>query len=294
MAFGLLMSAMSASREAIVRTINLRAMLAATLLTTAAVGSAWAGDINVKWDAVSGAAGYTVYYGVQSQVYTGSLRTSTNSATITGLQDCQDYFVAVKAYNSAGESPYFSNELKGWSRPSVASATPSSAMQGDQIVMDIMGANFQDGAVVDLGNPHVALASVTVLNCNHIQLLATVEPTARAVHAAKIGSFDLAVANPDSVFGAKTHAFQVLVNPARFDINQSDATTKNRIDGKDTVYLSRQFGLNESNPNYAADDDFNGDGWVDGDDLAYIASNLGRCWSPSTKSWSLSACPAGS
>jgi hypothetical protein len=42
-----------------------------------------------------------------------------------------------------------------------------------------------------------------------------------------------------------------------------------------------------------ADDDFDGDGWVDGDDLAYIASNLGRCWSASAKNWSLSACPTG-
>ena len=59
------------------------------------------------------------------------------------------------------------------------------------------------------------------------------------------------------------------------------------------MYLSRQFGMRESNPNYDADDDFDGDGWVDGQDLAYIASNLGRCWSASTRSWTLAACPTG-
>jgi hypothetical protein len=157
-----------------------------------------------------------------------------------------------------------------------------------------MGSNFDPLATVDLGNPNVVLSSVRRLSCGHIQLIATIEPTAAAVRPAQIGRLDLTVVNPpDSVFGTKSQAFEVLVNPARFDINRSDATTTNRIDGKDTVYLSRQFGTNESNPNYDPDDDFDGDGWVDGQDLAYIASNLGRCWSASTRTWTLAACPAG-
>jgi len=53
----------------------------------------------------------------------------------------------------------------------------------------------------------------------------------------------------------------VVINPARFDVNQSDATTKNRIDGKDTVYVSRNFAMkNQQNANYDPDDDFDGDG----------------------------------
>jgi hypothetical protein len=159
--------------------------------------------------------------------------------------------------------------------------------------MDVMGANFLPGAVVDLGNPHVILTSVRVLSCNQIQLIATVEPTAKSVHPARVGRLDLTVANPDSVFGMKSQAFEVLINSKRFDVNQSDDMTRNRIDGKDTVYLARQFGLYESDPNYDADDDFDGDGWVDGQDLAYIASNLGRCWSASSKTWTLAACPTG-
>jgi len=265
------------------------------LVTTvfAAVAPASAGSISLSWDGTPGATGYHVYYGVQSGAYTDSVATSSTTATIVGLQDCATYYVAVKAFNGAGESPNFSNELSGWSRPGVSSATPSSATQGDQIVMDVMGTNFQSGAVVDLGNPHVILTSVSVLSCNHIQLLATVEPTARTVRPAPVGRLDLTVANPDSVFGMKSQAFEVLINPARFDVNRSDAMTTNRIDGKDTVYLSRQFGLNESDPNYDADDDFDGNGWVDGQDLAYIASNLGRCWSVASKTWSLAACPTG-
>jgi hypothetical protein len=260
------------------------------------VGSATpvrAGEIKLAWDAAPGASGYHVYYGTQPGTYGQYVTTTTTSVKLTGLQDCTGYFVAVKAFNAAGESSGFSNELSGWPHPTVSSVTPTTAMQGDQIVMDIMGANFQNSPMVDVGNPDVVLTSVSVLSCNHIQLLATVEPTSKGVRAALVGSLDLTVSNPDSVFGTKTQAFQVLVNPARFDINRSDPATTNRIDGKDTVYLSRQFGLHESDPNYNPDDDFDGDGWVDGTDLAYIASNLGRCWSAATKTWSLSACPAG-
>jgi len=259
----------------------------------AAGAPAKAGSIALTWDPTQGATGYHVYYGTQSGTYLPTfITTNSTSATISGLQDCATYFVAVKAVNASGESLDFSNELQGWSRPAVTAATPSSAMQGAQIVMDVTGSNFQSGAVVDLGNPHVILTSVQVLSCTHIQLLATVEPTASNIRPAHVGRLDLTVSNPDSVFGMKSQAFEVLLNPARFDVNQSDATTRNRIDGKDTVYLSRQFGLNEADPNYDPDDDFDGDGWVDGQDLVYIATNLGKCWSSATKSWSLTACPA--
>jgi len=257
----------------------------------AASAPAHAGSIVLSWDATQGASGYHVYYGTQSGTYSDFVTTSTTTATINGLQDCATYYVAVKGFNSAGESPNFSNELSGWSRPSVTSASPSTALQGDQIVMDVMGSNFQSGAVVALGNPNVFLTSVQVLSCTHIQLLAAVEPTARTIRPAHVGRLDLTVSNPDSVFGTKTQAFEVLINPFRFDVNRSDPTTLNRIDGKDTVYVSRQFGQSDSDPNYDADDDFDGDGWIDGNDIAYIASNLGRCWSTASKSWTLAACP---
>jgi len=269
-----------------------RGFLVSFVLALIAAGApAQAGTIVLSWDATQGATGYHVYYGAQSGNYTDFITTSSTTATISGLQDCAAYYVAVKGFNGAGESPNFSNELSGWPRPGVTSATPSTALQGDQIVMDVMGSNFQSGAVVDLGNPNVFLTSVQVVSCTHIQLLATVEPTARTVRPAQIGRLDLTVSNPDTVFGTKTQAFEVLINPFRFDVNRSDSTTLNRIDGKDTVYVSRQFGQSEFDPNYDADDDFDGDGWIDGNDIAYIASNLGRCWSTATKSWTVAACP---
>ena len=122
---------------------------------------------------------------------------------LSGLEDCADYFIAVKAFNSAGLSDEFSNEVKGWARPGVTSVTPSNGMQGEQLVLDIMGNNFQEFAVVDLGNPHIYVNSVDVVSCNHIQLLATIEPNAARARPAQIGALNLTVVNPDSVFGQK-------------------------------------------------------------------------------------------
>ena len=317
---------------------SIKAVLVCGVALLFLASPAAAGTISLAWDPVAGATGYHVYYGVQPGTYgPPSPPVATNSYTITGLQDCQTYYIAIKAYNAAGESPGYSNEVSGWSRPSVTSATDAngtaSAMQGDQIVMDIMGANFQPGAVVKLNpdpgtcsiptgttqtwqcttdadcvkpdnNPRtclslntVVLTSVRRISCNQLQLLATVEPRpiTGGFRPARVGTVDVTIVNPDRVFNVGPQGFEVLINPLRFDINKSDTVTANRIDGKDVVYLSRQFGWNESdlNSQYDADYDFNGDGNVDGDDLAQIASNLGGCWSASLKTWSLAACPPG-
>src|SRR5262245_52398112 len=178
--------------------------MAAVIFTAAFAARVSAGEINVAWDATSGATGYKVYFGTASGSYTspGSPVTVSGTSTrITGLQDCRTYYVAVKAFNAAGESANYSNELSGWSRPSVVSATPSTAVQGDQVVMDVQGTNFQSGATVEMNNPQITVTSVAVLSCNQIQLLATIEPTAANIRPAQVGSVDLTVENPDSVFG---------------------------------------------------------------------------------------------
>ena len=116
----------------------------------------------------------------------------------------------------------------------------------------------------------------------------TVEPTAQGVAPAEVGAFTLTVQNPDQVFGIRADALEIQVNPARFDVNESDAGTRDRIDGKDTVWLARLFGSRTGDAAFDPDGDFDGDGWIDGDDLAFIASTLGRCWSGSA--WTMAAC----
>ncbi len=259
-----------------------------SLLALATV--ARAGTISIAWDAVPNATGYRVYYGTASRAYTQVADVGpATETTIQNLADCTTWYVAVKAYNSAGESQSFSDEVSGWPRPAITSATPAAAKQGDQVAVEIRGANFQSGASVEIDNPRVRLDSVSTVACDRIQMLMTIEPTAANVRPAAIGKFSLTVVQPDNVFGTRSNAFEVLVNPARFDINRSDETTTGRLDGKDTVWMARLFGGQEDGPLYDPDADFNGDGWVDGDDLAHVASNLGGCWNGT--GWSPAACP---
>ena len=272
--------------------MKIASLLFAAGLTSAIMTPAMAGEINLAWDATPGATSYRVYYGTSPGVYGASITTSSTTAKITGLQDCSPHYVAVKALNGAGESAQFSNEVSGWPRPMITSSTPATAMQGGQTVLNLVGSNFQPGAVVELeGDSNVVLGSVSVLSCTQIQVVTTVEPTAQNVRPAQIGRRDVTVSNPDDVYGQRIEGFEVLINPARFDINKSDAATTNRIDGKDTIYISRLFSLSEASPSYDPDYDFDGDGWIDGEDLSYIASNTGKCWSSSSGTWTAGACP---
>lgn len=273
--------------------MKLPSLMFAALISALTTMAASAGEINLAWDPTPGATSYRVYYGTTPGVYTSSITSPTASAKITGLQDCTSHYVAVKAVNIAGESAQFSNEISGWARPAVSSSGSLRVMQGGQALLDVTGVNFQPGATVDLNDPQVVLGSVSVLSCTHLQVVATVEPTTANVRPAKVGKHDVTIVNPDAVYGLEAQGFEVLINPARFDINKSDPATTNRIDGKDTIYLSRDFGASYPNSNYDPDYDFDGNGWVDGADLTYIAINLGRCWSSSAGAWSSSACPTG-
>lgn len=249
-----------------------------------------AGQIQLAWDPVSGATGYRVYYGTQSGTYTASVTSSAATTTVTGLQNCTTYYLAVKAFNAAGESAEFSNELSGWSRPEITAATPGLAMQGSQVTVTVTGTNFQPGALVEMNAPRVTLSGVGTVSCTQMQFVATLDPPAPNVRAAQVGRWTVSVSNPDDVFGQRSQAFEVTIDPSRFNINTTDTATQNRIDGKDTIWIARLFGSQDGGATYDPDSDFDGDGWVDGNDLAYLASNLGRCWSGTM--WSAVSCPA--
>jgi hypothetical protein len=256
----------------------------------ALVEPAFAGTLGLSWNAAPGATGYKVYYGTESGVYTGSLDVkNVTSTSISTLSDCTPWFLAVKAYNYAGESAAFSQEVTSWPRPSVTSATPNDALQGEQVVVTVAGNNFQPGSGVTIDNPNVHLTSVSMLSCTSAQFLATIDPAGPGARAAEIGKFTVTVTNPQSLVGSKTQGFEVEVNPARYDVNQSDVVTAGRLDGMDTVWLSRLFGNGEADPLWDPDYDFDGDGWIDGADLAYLASNLGKCWNGTN--WNLTSCP---
>ena len=263
---------------------------------------AFAGTVELAWDAVAGASGYRASYGTSTGQYTGVQDLgSATSGSLTGLNDCTTYYIAVKAYDSQGGiSTVFSNEVSGWARPEVTSLTPAQVDQGDQLTLDIRGSNFAPGAdlVYDIvglpqdvqGNDLITLENVSVTSCNQIQALVTIEPTARGQRAMELGDFtvDFEVVNPDTVFGLGSDTIAVQFDELRTDINRSDATTTDRVDGKDLVWLAHSHASAEGDPFFNPDADLDGDGIVDGNDLAMLAARFGQCWTGS--GWSNGAC----
>jgi len=207
--------------------LRLVAIASAVFLAQAAS----AGTISLAWSPVSGASGYRVYYGTISGNYGSQIDAGgSSSATLTGLQDCRAYYIAVKAYNSAGESAGYSNEVTGWSRPAINTATPASRRQGDVGAIQIVGANFKEGASVAINNPDLDMSTASVVDCNHIQLTLAIAPAAAGRRPAQIGAFDVTVINPDGTCGTRAHGFTIDVDPARFDVNQSDPSTRGRLE----------------------------------------------------------------
>jgi len=248
-----------------------------------------AGTISLAWNGATSAAGYRVYYGLASGEYPQFRDVGpVTETTLSGLDDCRSYYVAVKAYNSAGESADFSNEVSGWSRPTVTASSPSAEQQGATGTVQLQGTNFRTDATVQINNPRVRLASTTVVDCRRIDLSVAVAPDGPGQRPAQVGTFSVTVTNGDGTYGVRSDAFEVLLNPFRIDVNRSDATTLGRVDGKDTVWMARFFGSQEPDALYDPDFDLDGDGWVDGEDLVHLATNLGRCWSGSA--WNGGAC----
>lgn len=272
-----------------------------TILCTLPVSPLLSGEIHLEWDAVPNATGYTVHFGTAPGVYTDSVTVGAQPrAVIDGLTDCTTWYVAVKAYNGSGESPEFSNEVSGWPRPAIQSLTPSVAMQGTQLTVELDGANFRTGADLELGdlavprdidgNPLFRVESFSVLSCDRIQALVSVEPATRGVRAMEVGdfAFEWKVRNPDSVFGEAGLAFEVQFDPSRWDINRSTGSTVDRVDGADLSWLAYSYGSLEGEPYFNPDADLDGDGIVDGEDLAFLAAGFGRCWSGTE--WTEEAC----
>ena len=280
-----------------------RAVLFGIIVTSALLApESAAGAINIAWDPVPGASGYNVYYGTSPNNYTNVVDVGNNtSTTLNGINDCVDYYVSAKAYNSSGESAQFSNQVSGWGKPQLNVAATLSATQGDQFTLNINGANFKPGASLlidgssipqDLtGASLVRIENPAILNCNSAQALITIEPNGAGARAMEVGSFplDLEIVNPSGIRGQRGANLVVNYDSTRTDLNQSDTETTNRVDGKDLAWLAFAHGAAEGDPRWNADADLNGDGFVDGQDLALLATSFGQCWNGT--GWSGNACP---
>ena len=73
---------------------------------------ALAAPLTLAWDASAGATGYTIYYGSASRNYTATVDFgNTTTASLSALDPAQVYYMAVTAYDDAGNESAFSNEI---------------------------------------------------------------------------------------------------------------------------------------------------------------------------------------
>jgi hypothetical protein len=196
------------ARRRLCPSILLVALSALLLAFTAP--AALAGEMSLAWDPVSDSdlAGYKVYYGTSPSTYTQSkdvgLATQT---TLTGLDPCTVYHVAVKAYDEGGlESENYSNEIAGLPRPVVTSVSPSSGEQGSSATLTVSGESFDEGASVEFSGDGITVQQVTHVSCYELRVDVTIADTATP------GARDVTVINPDNSFGTGAGLFSVTEN----------------------------------------------------------------------------------
>jgi hypothetical protein len=183
----------------------------ALIALVATTAFAHAGTMSVAWDPVADAAGYTVYYGTAPDSYSQQkdVPGGATSTTLTGLDACTRYYVAVKAYDSGGlESDNYSNEIAGLPRPVVSTVEPGSGEQGTSPTLVIGGESFDAGATVEFSGSGITVLSVTRDSCT--QLTVDVQIDA----AAPTGARTVDVVNPDRSFGSLANGFTVVENAA--------------------------------------------------------------------------------
>jgi hypothetical protein len=213
------------------------AIVAAALFIAAAL-PVEAGTASLAWDPVpdTDVAGYRVYYGTSPTAYTSSVDVgNVTQTTISGLTDCTTYYFGVKAYDTAAnESTSYSNQLQGYTRPVVTSASPSSAEQGRTLAVTIAGSGFVAGATANFANAGITVNSSTVNACGQIVLSVTVGA------AATVGASNMDVNDPDGVFGTGTGIFtvQAAVAPTVIATTPADGATGVSLSTIPTVTFS--------------------------------------------------------
>jgi hypothetical protein len=258
-----------------------------------AVSVVSAGGIKIAWDPVPGASGYTLHYGRSASNLSSSVNVGNSSQfTLTGLADCVDWHFGVNAYNSTNSGP-ISALVVDWPRPRIDAVTPGQLRQGDQQTLNVRGVNFRPSAQLTTSSAAVALQNVARLDCENLQTSSAIGPLGAGDRPAPIGPVELVVTNPNGIRNSAPGILDVLINRRRFDMERGTPETEDRLNGADLSRLTATWGGcdHPQSPQcssgdqalYQPDHDLNGDGWIDGEDLAYIVtSRWGRCWSNAT------------
>jgi hypothetical protein len=132
-------------------------------------------EIDLTWDAVVGADGYKIFCGTSSRNYTMTPIDVLGAVeyTVPNLVANTEYFCAVKAYNSAGDSINYSREVVSWPEPAVTAlptdCTPI-AGGGSDCTIQIAGANFNVGITATIPYPGVTVVGYSRLQQHDFEL----------------------------------------------------------------------------------------------------------------------------
>jgi hypothetical protein len=133
-------------------------------------------------------------------------------------------------------------------------------MQSGQHNVQVNGSYFQSGAIIDLG-ADVTEGAASLSGSTRLTATINVAP------GAILGPRGVTVINPDTGSGTKSAALTVT--------RTADIDRNCLIDGADLNNLARAWNTTSAEPGYLADADLNGDGLIDGKDLAIFIEYFG-------------------
>ena len=164
-------------------------------------------EVRLAWDQSTGANGYRLKWGTATRTYTGDLDVgnpcafdSTENAVVcrhvlTGLPTAANSFIAITAFNAAGESG-FSREVQGWPRAEIVLASSNCAAgdpDGAICVMSVTGFNFHPSMLVTIPYPGVTMTGKTISDPQNMTVNFTIAGDAQG------GTADVVLATPWAV-----------------------------------------------------------------------------------------------
>lgn len=247
------------------------------LVASLSAGSepAQAATLNVSWASNTEAdlAGYRLRLGTVSGQYTQTIDVgSGTSAQIDNLQIDTTYYVAVYAYDQAGNesapSPEVSARIATTAdlMPTIDSAVDVDTdsiylLLGRWHTVIVRGRNIQAGATISLGSG--ALTSRLATNTDG-ELSSTVLVSASTTP----GRRTLTLTNPDGSTTSVSEAMSFVKTP--------DTNLDCSVDILDLNAIARAWNASSVEPAYAAASDLDGDSYVGPEDLTIFVKFLGR------------------
>jgi hypothetical protein len=257
--------------------LNGLGLAAFTLIASLSAGpdAAQAATVNVSWASNTEAdlAGYRLRLGTVPGQYTQSVEVGTaTSAQVDGLQVDTTYYLAVFAYDQAGNESLPSSEVSArvTTTPELMPAIESVQdvdsgsiylMRGRPHTLIIRGRNIEPGAAISLGPGTLStrLALNTDGDLTSYVLIDSLAP---------LGRRTLTLINPDLATTSVSDAITCVKTP--------DTNLDCSVDILDLNAIARAWNASSNEPAYTAASDLDGDSYVGPEDLTIFVKFLGR------------------